>query len=752
MFIPREKQQEVLAYRQGKMGVSAVPGSGKTQTLSYLAGQLINSQALRRGQEILIVTLVNTAVNNFKQRVEEFTQARGLLPNMGCRVRTLHGLAKDIVSERPDLAGLSNEFEVLDETAQDTALGDAAQSWMRSHPEFLYDWTDENCDLSKQTNVKNQEWPRVIRETAKNFIHMAKDLQVSPQEIRARMKAFRGAQPLLDMGCQIYDSYQQALRYRSAVDFDDLIRLALQVLQSDEEYLAQLRYRWPYILEDEAQDSSRLQEQILRLLAGENGNWVRVGDPNQAIYETFTTANPKYLLSFLQEPGVQRRELPNSGRSTRTILRLANRLVAWTRDEHPVMALREALVTPYIREADAPDDPQPNPPDQPDRVIIMPSRQDADGELSRVVKSLKAWLPQNPDSTVAVLVPRNTRGKAVVEALQKAGLEVVELLRSTTQTREITSVVATVLTCLAYPADPLKLAAAYEKAYYKEAADPETAADVQQTRALLARLPRTEDYLWPDVALNGDWLDRLPEVEASPALRERLENYRSLVQRWQRASLLPPDQLILLVAQDLFGDASSLALAHKLALMVESSANAHPTWRLPDLVVELDDIARSRRKLVGFSDDDSGFDPEKHKGKVVVATVHKAKGLEWDRVYLLSVNNYDFPSCQPGDTFIGESWFVRRKQNLAAETLARLRALVDNDAGALHMEEGIATEEARYSYAAERLRLLYVAITRARKELVITWNTGRDARYNEALPLSALRVHLEEEQHHAHPA
>jgi DNA helicase-2/ATP-dependent DNA helicase PcrA len=82
------------------------------------------------------------------------------------------------------------------------------------------------------------------------------------------------------------------LNFRGAVDFDDLIRLALRCLQTDPEYLARLQYRWPYILEDEAQDSSHMQEMILRLLSSRSGNWVRVGDPNQAIYETFTTADP----------------------------------------------------------------------------------------------------------------------------------------------------------------------------------------------------------------------------------------------------------------------------------------------------------------------------------------------------------------------------------------------------------------------------------------------------------------------------
>ena len=105
------------------------------------------------------------------------------------------------------------------------------------------------------------------------------------------------------MGAEIYADYQRSLAYRGVVDFDDLIRLALEALRRDADYLARLRQRWPYILEDEAQDSSELQEKILRLLAGERGNWVRVGDPNQAIYDTFTTANPRFLRSYLEETG-----------------------------------------------------------------------------------------------------------------------------------------------------------------------------------------------------------------------------------------------------------------------------------------------------------------------------------------------------------------------------------------------------------------------------------------------------------------
>jgi DNA helicase-2/ATP-dependent DNA helicase PcrA len=152
-------------------------------------------------------------------------------------------------------------------------------------------------------------------------------------------------------------------------------------------------------------------------------------------------------------------------------------------------------------------------------------------------------------------------------------------------------------------------------------------------------------------------------------------------------------------------------------------------------------VARNERRFLGLSGDDSGFEPDRYKGQVVVATVHKAKGLEWDRVYLMSVNNYNFPSGLPHDRFISEKWFVRDGLNLEAEALAQLQALLSED---LIYEEGAATQDARLEYAAERLRLLYVGITRARKELIITWNTGRRGDQQPAVPFIALQTFWEE--------
>jgi DNA helicase-2/ATP-dependent DNA helicase PcrA len=208
------------------------------------------------------------------------------------------------------------------------------------------------------------------------------------------------------------------------------------------------------------------------------------------------------------------------------------------------------------------------------------------------------------------------------------------------------------------------------------------------------------------------------------------------MRRWQGAATLPIDQLLITIGQDIFEKAGELALTHKLAGALRMAVAEHPAWRLPELIEELATIARNERKFLGFSDDDTGFNPDAHKGKVAVVTAHKAKGLEWDRVYLTSVNAYDFPSAQAGDSFISEKWFIRNKLNLQAEALAQLEALaVEAPLPPL----GQPTEEARIEYAAERLRLLYVGITRARKELIITTNTGRNGKVPPAVPFIALQ-------------
>jgi DNA helicase-2/ATP-dependent DNA helicase PcrA len=704
------------------MGVAAVPGSGKTHTLSALAAKLVAEGELADDQEVLVVTLVNSAVDNFARRVAEFVRGRGLLPGVGYRVRTLHGLAHDIVRERPGLVGLADDFQIVDEREADEIRQEAVEAWVAAHPEAADDFLSAELEGRRREWVGREQWPRLVSELANAFIRQAKDLQATPAVVRDLLDKLPEPLPLLEMGQAIYADYQRGLAYRAGVDYDDLVRLALQALELDGEYLKRLRHRWPYILEDEAQDSSRLQERILRLLAGPHGNWVRVGDPNQAIYETFTTASPFYLRRFLAEEDVIARELPNSGRSTQSIMDLANYLVDWSRAEHPVEALRDALAGTHIEPTPA-GDPQPNPPDDPNAIYLGSQKYTPAEEIEAVVKSLARWLPDHPDQTVAVLVPRNDRGFAVVAALKQYAIEPVELLRSSRSTRETAGALGNLLAHLADPASPKKLATVFEVWRRDERSEPDSNARLQAIKGVLRKCPQVESFLWPRA--EADWLAIAPLPEGLADARDELAAFRDLARRWQGVALLPIDQAILTLAGDLFTRPAELAVAHKLAVALRQAAESHPHWRLPELTEELATIARNERKFLGFSDEDAGFDPDRHRGKPVVATIHKAKGLEWDRVYLMSVNAYDFPAAMPGDSYIAEKWFVRDRLNLEAEALAQLKALFSADPFAAYFQPGQATDQARLDYAAERLRLLYVGITRARRELIVTWNTGR---------------------------
>ncbi len=829
-FTPRPSQQDILRYTGGRLGIAAVPGAGKTHILSALAAQIIHSGVLQDDQEVLIVTLVNSAVDNFEARIKRFFD-NPIHALYKYRVRTLHGLAHDIVREKPASVGLENRFSIIDEREAAFIRRESVNAWLANHA--LDEYLDPSLDQSKMDWVKRDQLPNLLDSLALAFIRSSKDRLITPVSLRAKLDSSPTPLPLAELGYSIYADYQRALAYRGAVDFDDLIRLALTLLENDEEYLARLQYRYPFILEDEAQDSSLTQERILSLLSGGRvgrgdsrdrieitttgsnvasgldtlatnarystsevgGNWVRVGDPNQAIFETFTTASPELLRAFIQNnPSI---DMPESGRSQPSILALANHLIDWVMTSHPISEARTALSVPHIVPVPE-DDPQQNPPDDPEGIKFISKRYTPDEELEAVVKSVKGYVdsiwdfPDDDKPTIAILVPRNQRGVDVVNALRQKGIEPIELISSTSETRAAAGSLSHLLGYLADPSSARKLSKAYEvwrrdwreqrvenrglenrevensgvenrgeesrevESSGLEKGDLSTTQLLNYSSVLLRKVVDVENFVAPQNA--DDWRSAVGENEAEQVIQE-LSAFRVVIQRWLSAVTLPIDQLVLTLAQDVFTEAHDLALAHKLALVLRSAADDHADWRLPELTAELAVIAKNERKFIGFSDNDSGFDPERHRGRVVVTTMHKAKGLEWDRVYLMSVNNYDFPSAMPNDRFISEKWFVRSGLDLSAEALAQLTALgvgsppsgtsryaPPTNGGATRppsneydfYEEGAATLRSRLDYVKERLRLFYVGITRAKRDLIVTWNSGRQGDATPSLAMSEL--------------
>lgn len=729
----RPAQKQIIAYKSGQMGVSAVPGAGKTFTLAHLAAKLIGQLAKRKNpddSEVLIVTFTNAAVNNFKSRLSALLeQNRLLLSYDGYRIRTLHGLANDILRERPALVGLANDFQIADERASAALRRDSLAAWWTDRSEwFITTFVAEK--FQPQNRRDDDELFRYALATAERFISLAKDREQTPEMLRAALDDQALDLPLARFGVEVYQQYQTRLSARGEVDFQDLSRLALSALRADPKFLKRLQKRWPFILEDEAQDSSKLQESLLRLLSA-GKNWVRVGDPNQAINTTFTTADPQFLRDFLNDPNVAAHELSEAGRSAEPIYALANELARWASADHPVPELRDALVYQPILPVPK-NSPQPNPPAAPNAVYLEfdPGKAiSSERELALVTDSLIRWLGDHQDQTAAILVPDNDRGVKFVDILRANNVPYEELLSSTSTTRAAADQLHTVLAYLARPiglqkAQPITLGTLYQKVWWPlhlHVAERDEAWLTQAVQVFNGA-DQAESFLWPSPAGTNSAEPIYATLAAiDPELAEDARQFSDHVRRWLDAITLPVDQLALIINQELFSDPADIALGFKFASSLRLAAFQHPTWRLPEFAKELEDISTRERRYFGLDTAIEGYQPT--PGKVTVATMHQAKGLEWDRVYVTGVSSYAFPSMEPNDYYGDEKHYLAGRLNLKAEIAAQLDALLTRRG----YEPGLATRRARVDFAAERLRLLYVAITRARRELMISWNTGRFA-------------------------
>jgi DNA helicase-2/ATP-dependent DNA helicase PcrA len=767
-FVPRPAQQAILEYTDGPMGISAVPGSGKTFTLSLLAARLVERLAAKGEpldeREVLVVTFTNSAVENFRNRIGQFVrQEQGLLPGVGYRVRTLHGLAHDIVRERPGLVGLSEAFDIVDERTAVEIKRESVLSYLRMHPEAFTPFIQPDY-LQNFRRIERYVIADAV-EIANTVIRVGKELQTPPHELRAQLERQSGTWPLLDFGLHAYSDYQRSLNVRGAVDFDDLIVLALQALAADDGFLHRLQDRWPYILEDEAQDSSLLQEKMLRMLSNRSGNWVRVGDPNQAINTTFTSADSSFLQKFIDQYPRQSRPLPNSGRSALPVIELANYLIEWSRTQHPALSPEQALTPPLI-EPTPEGDPQPNPEPGDPPVYIYDHALSPDQETDIIVASLRRWLGEHVDRTVAILTPENQRGYKIAEMLKTMGIPYDDsLLRSDSATRAAAMALATVFSYITQPQQASQLEKVWRDVWWPRWAaqraialdegrmgeDGENTGDttpangaqplpepVETFGRALGKIREPESFLFPG---QRDWLDTLSWLDAYDGFRAVAEAFRSDLRRWTAATVLPVDELMLTLGNDIFTEPAFLALTHRLALLLVKLGRENPGWRLNELAGELDNIAQNKRRILGFNEEGLGY--EAQKGVATVATMHSAKGLEWDRVYLMAVNNYSFPGGADSDKYRGERWYVRKSQNLVAEAEEQLRQL---KMGSLDdYVPGEATAKSRLAIASERLRLLYVGITRAQRELILTYNTGRSERdpNDPALAFQALSSYVD---------
>jgi DNA helicase-2/ATP-dependent DNA helicase PcrA len=421
-------------------------------------------------------------------------------------------------------------------------------------------------------------------------------------------------------------------------------------------------------------------------------------------------------------PDVVTLPLPNSGRCAPLIFGAANRLVEWVCDQHPVAEVRRNAFRRQQILPTPPGDAQPNPPDDEAALLIKVFRHREEDEAPAIAQLAAQYAQNNPEHTVAILTPTNDFGHAIADRLDGLDVSYDNLLRGGTRVREIASLLSWLLRLLANPLDRRALEEFHDwlLEFQHPVIHQDGDLDSERLAVLLRSISRPELLLFAED--NGTRLSALPSGVATDEECSALIRYARFVQRLFQYRPLAIDDMILSLSDELFtnedgpqpaGGQADLAISYQLAAAVRQWWELQPEYRLPELADQLAEVAEGRRRLHNVGYDLSGYDPQ--PGRITLATQHGAKGMEWDAVFLAGIDGQWIPRDLESH-FIGVEALINADP--AAEVSARLHYLMGSDGGLYPGRSP--TESAHIEIICERLRLLYVGITRARRYLHIS--------------------------------
>ena len=285
-------QKEAVLTTEGPLLVLAGAGSGKTRVLTYRIAHLVADLGIAPWR-ILAITFTNKAAAEMRERLG------ALLPDgtRGMWVCTFHAMCVRMLREDADLLGYTGQFTIYDD--------DDSRRMVR--------------DIMQALGIEQKQYPlNMIR----SKISAAKNAMVDPDEFSRRAST-----PPEQKAAQVYLELERRLRAANAMDFDDLLVRALELLRTRPEVLEKYQERFRYISVDEYQDTNHVQYEIANLLAGRYQNLMVVGDDDQSIY-SWRGADISNILDFEQDfPAAHVVKLEQNYRSTGHILSAANAVV-----------------------------------------------------------------------------------------------------------------------------------------------------------------------------------------------------------------------------------------------------------------------------------------------------------------------------------------------------------------------------------------------------------------------------------------
>ncbi len=558
-----ERQREAVLATEGPVLVLAGAGTGKTRVITYRVAHLIETGV--PGNAILAVTFTNKAADVMKERISDLLRASGRGAS-DVWVSTFHSFCARLLRREAARADLPRDFAIYDDDDQTAAVKR----------------TLAQLDLSTDDYP-----PRTVRAQ----ISHAKNHGITPDQMEADAAKMRDESR--QKVAAIFRAYNEMLRQASALDFDDLLLRAVELLREHEDVRAAWSARFQYLMVDEFQDTNRAQEELVRLLAGTRKNVCVVGDEDQSIYG-WRGARVGNLKRFTEDfPGAKIIRLEENYRSTQTILDAAAAVVRNNSDR-----LGKTLQATLGA----------------GRPLRFFEAQDAPAEAEFISGELSSLVRKDPDARVAVLYRTGAQSRSFEEVLRRLGIRYrVVGGFSFYERAEVRNALAYVR-LLFHPEDNIALLRVLNV--------PPRGIGAATVAALEARAKETGKPLWDVIRAN--------EFTAGKKSSGALHGFRKLMEDLQEECKDVPPALLIERVLDRIGYLDWVEQQDNLA----HSSRAENLRELANAMAEATEQGQTLEDLLDHAALVSDSDDYDETIPVSLMTLHSAKGLEFDAVFL----------------------------------------------------------------------------------------------------------------------
>ncbi len=625
-------QARAVEHLNGPMLVLAGAGSGKTRVITQRIARM-----LERGvpaHAIVALTFTNKAAAEMAERVAHvLKEKRNPGGAKGLTVSTFHSFGLSVLTrEKKSLGGT---FTIFDQGDCLSTVKDI---------------------LSRSAREKERGYDAAAIVTR---ISNAKNAFISPEELRQRLELARVEDEYDEITASVYPRYQAALRGFRAFDFDDLVCEVARMFREKPELLERYRAQYRFLLVDEYQDTNGAQLALLRLLAGDHQNICVVGDDDQSIY-AWRGADVRNILDFEEQfPGALVVKLEQNYRSRSPVLAVANAVIAKRADvKHKKVLFTDKAGGPIVGLATAPS---------PEAEAAYVGR-----ELARLTKDLGVR-PRD----MAVLYRSNGQAKLIEEALRERNVPYRMVGGQQFFERKEVKDLLAYLKLTLNRSDEISLRRVLN---YPPRGIGETSVERLGLHALAKGWT-----LWQAV----ERVDALNDIPS--AAREGCRRLEATVGQLRKRLIVDRAPASVAARElcesvgiyaDLDASSTSPQVAARRKGNLESICNTFA--KRETRVREKGDDATAERELMGFLQAltlNLSDEQEDTTDRVTLSTLHGSKGLEFDHVFLIGV----------------EEGFLPHTRTLEAR----------------------ATDASQQDIEEER-RLFYVGITRAREKLVLS--------------------------------